>query len=104
MLLEIRTYTLRPGVRDEFVAWFENIVAPAMAAAGMRIVGSFISVEDDDVFIYLRAFTDAAERDRQYRAFYEGREWLGGMKERALQMELGYEVRLVTPTSTSQLR
>jgi hypothetical protein len=103
MLLEIRTYTLRPGVRDEFVSWFEAEVVPAMEATGMRIVGAFTSVEDPDVFVYLRAFTDAEERDRQYLAFYESPAWLDGMKARALELELGYEVRLVAPTASSRL-
>jgi hypothetical protein len=103
MLLEIRTYTLHPGVRDEFVAWFESEVVPAMEAAGMRIVGSFTSVDDENAFVYLRAFADADERDRQYRAFYESPAWLGGMKERAMAMEVGYEVHLVSSTPASKL-
>lgn len=103
MLLEIRTYTLHPGVRDEFVSWFEGEVVPAMEATGMRIVGSFTSIEDDDVFVYLRGFADAEERDRQYRGFYESSAWLNGMKARAMEMEVGYQVQLVTSTPTSHL-
>lgn len=103
MLLEIRTYTLHPGLRDAFVSWFEAEVVPAMEAAAMRIVGSFTSVEDDDVFVYLRAFADADERDRQYRDFYESPAWLGGMKARAMEMEVGYQVQLVTSTPASKL-
>ena len=103
MLLEIRTYTLRPGVRDEFVAWFETDVAPAMESAGLRIVGSFVSVEDEDVFVYLRAFADADERDRLTGAFYRSSAWLSGMRERAMALELGYDVRLVTPTPGSRM-
>jgi hypothetical protein len=103
MLLEIRTYTLRPGTRDEFVSWFETTVVPAMEAVGMRIVGSFTSVDDDDVFVYLRAFADADQRERQHQAFYQSPEWLDGMRDRAMQMELAYEVHLVSPTARSPL-
>lgn len=102
MLLEIRTYTLRPGKRPEFVAWFEEVVAPAMAASGMTVLGSFESVEDENVFVYLRRFVDEDERDRLTAAFYSSEVWLSGMKERALALESEYEVRLVrsTPRST----
>jgi hypothetical protein len=103
MLLEIRTYTLHPGKRPEFVSWFEEEVAPAMKAAGMSIVGSFESIEDDDVFVYLRRFVDEDERDRLTAAFYSSQVWLSGMKERALALESGYEVRLVRSTPRSAM-
>lgn len=104
MLLEIRRYSIQPGRRDEFVAWFESTVLPAMEAKGMRILGQFVSTEDPDAFIYLRSFSDQEERDRQYRAFYESSEWLDGMREQALAMETGYRVEVVRPTSASKLR
>lgn len=103
MLLEIRTYTLHPGKRPEFVAWFEDEVAPAMEAAGMTILGSFEAIEDDDVFVYLRRFVDEEERDRLTAAFYSSEAWLSGMKERALALERDYEVRLVRPTPRSAM-
>lgn len=103
MLLEIRTYTLHPGKRAEFVAWFEEEVAPAMEAAGMTILGSFESIEDDDVFVYLRRFADEEERDRLTAAFYTSEAWLSGMKERALGLERDYEVRLVRSTPRSAM-
>jgi hypothetical protein len=103
MLLEIRTYTLHPGKRPEFVAWFEEEVAPAMEAAGMTILGSFESVEDDDVFVYLRQFAEEEERNRLTAAFYASEAWLSGMKEKALALESDYEVRLVQSTPRSAM-
>ncbi|MEX1092987.1 MAG: NIPSNAP family protein [Acidimicrobiia bacterium] len=103
MLLEIRTYTLHPGKRPEFVAWFEEEVAPAMEAAGMTISGSFVAADDEDVFVYLRQFADEAERERLTAAFYSSEVWLSGMKERALALESGYEVRVVKSTPRSAM-
>lgn len=103
MLLEIRTYWLRPGRRSEFVAWFEDEVAPAMEAAGMTIVGSFESLDEDDVFVYLRRFRDEAERDRLTTRFYSGEAWLSGMKETAAALERDHEVRLVRSTARSAM-
>lgn len=103
MLLEIRTYTLHPGKRPEFVAWFEEEVAPAMEAAGMTILGSFESIEDGDVFVYLRQFVDEEERNRLTAAFYESEAWLSGMKDRALSLESYYKVSLVTSTRRSAM-
>lgn len=95
MLVEIRRYQIRPGRLDEFVAFFETEVRPAMEASGMRILGMFTAVTEPDVFVYLRGFVDEAERDRQYRDFYESETWLDGMRDRALEMEIDYRVTLV---------
>ncbi len=103
MLLEIRTYTLHPGKRPEFVAWFEGEVAPAMEAAGMTILGSFVATDDEDVFVYLRQFVDEAERDRLTATFHASEVWLSDMKERALALESGYEVRLAQSTPRSAM-
>lgn len=103
MLLEIRTYTLHPGKRPQFVAWFETEVVPAMEAAGMTILGSFESMDHDDVFVYLRSFADEEERERLTAAFYTSEAWLSGMRERALELERGYEVRLVRSTPRSAM-
>jgi heme-degrading monooxygenase HmoA len=99
MLVEIRRYTIKPGRRDEFVRFFRAEVMPAMEAAGMRILGVYVGVEDSQTFFYLRGFDSADQRDRQLNAFYQGREWLGGMRDRALEMEESFHVELVSTTS-----
>lgn len=98
MLAEIRTYRLRPGVLDEFVTWFEDDVQPAMEAAGMTIVGPFIDTEAEDVFVYVRTFADEEERERLTSAFYDSEVWQSGMRERALDLELSYDVAVLRTT------
>lgn len=103
MLVEIRRYTITPGRRDEFVEWFEGEVLPAMEAAGMRILGVFVGVDDPQAFWYLRAFASEEERERQTAAFYQSEAWLGGMRDRALEMEEDYRVELVRSTPRSPI-
>jgi hypothetical protein len=98
VLVEIRRYVIVPGRRDEFVAWFENTVVPAMEAAGMKIIGRYLSLDDPDVFFYLRGFADEAERDRQYAAFYDSDPWLAEWRDHALALEIEARVEVVTPT------
>jgi hypothetical protein len=97
VLVEIRRYVIVPGRRAEFAAWFEDTIRPAMEQTGMRILGTYLSRDDPDVFFYLRAFTDDAERDRQYRSFYESDPWLSEWRDRAMALEVEARVELVTP-------
>lgn len=103
MLLEIRRYTIVPGRRDEFVAWFESEVAPAMTQAGIRILGSFVSADDADVFVYMRGFVDEEERDNLTRTFHGSDVWTGRMRDRARELETGYEVEVVRSTPASPI-
>lgn len=103
MILEVRRYEIEPGRREEFVRFFDDEVAPAMRACGMHIVGQFVSTEDETTFIYLRSFASAEQRDEQSEAFYGSAAWLEGMRDRAMAMETGWHVDVVTPTPGSMM-
>ena len=98
MIVEIRRYQIVPGKRDEFIAFFDAEVAPAMRAAGMNIMGRYASLEDDTTFVFLRSFADEAERAAQTEAFYGSPAWLDDIKDRALAMETDWTVDVVTDT------
>ena len=38
----------------------------------MKILGPFLSIEDPDVFFFMRGFPDAASREPMKAKFYEG--------------------------------
>jgi hypothetical protein len=101
VIVEIRRYVIVPGKRAEFAAWFEGTIRPAMERVGMRILATYLSRDDPDVFFYLRAFADDAERDRQYAAFYESEAWVTKWRDRAMALEVEAEVEVVTPTDGS---
>ena len=103
MLVEIRRYEIEPDRREEFVTFFDEEVAPEMRKVGMQILGQFVSVEDPTVFFYLRAFDDQDQRESQTAAFYESPIWTDNLLDRALDMETGYHVEVVTPTPGSAI-
>jgi hypothetical protein len=104
MLLEIRRYTIVPGRRDEFAAWFDEEVLPLFESLGIDVVGQFVSEDDPDAFVYLRRFADAAERDRRYAALDADPVWNERIKPRALELETSAVVEVVTPTGRSRMR
>lgn len=94
MIMEFRTYTMRPGTREQFVRFFETEAVPRMRAAGMTVLGPFSSVTDESVFAYARTFASVEEREEQYRTFYESEDWLGWMIDAATGQEESFVVFL----------
>jgi len=86
MIVEVRTYTVKPGLRDKFIEFFETKVGPAQQRMEIPIMGPFLDLENPDVFVWLRTFSDMPERDRLKNDFYEGWEWKGGLEAEAMGM------------------
>jgi hypothetical protein len=78
MIVEVRSYRIKPGRREEFIRFFETRSIPALRAHGMKIVGPFLDLENPNKFVWLRSFPSLEERERMKKDFYEG-----AMEERA---------------------
>ncbi len=74
MIVEVRTYTLKPGTRDKAVAAFPATLA-ACKAVGMKVAGPWLSTEDPNVLVWMRAFPDAKARQTMTSAFYGSSAW-----------------------------
>ncbi len=72
MIIEMRTYKLKPGKRAEFLEIFRTKSMPAHAEIGMKILGPWLSIEDPDTFFFMRGFPDLASREPMKAKFYEG--------------------------------
>jgi hypothetical protein len=94
MIVEVRTYRIKPGRRDEFIEFFETRAVPALRAHGMKIVGPLLDLENSDTFVFLRGFPSLDERDRMKNAFYEGELWKGELEAIAMPMLESYVVVL----------
>ena len=95
MIIEMRTYKIRPGLRAEFLRTFESKVPPEHERIGRKIRGPFLSVEDDDTFFFMRGFPDAASRDPMKEKFYEGELWKNELEGILMPMIEKYDVVLV---------
>lgn len=95
MIIEMRTYKTKPGLRSRFLEIFRSKSVPAHAEIGMKILGPFLSVEDPDVFFFMRGFPDLASRDPMKTKFYEGPLWKGELESLVMPMLEKYEVVLV---------
>ncbi|MFI7536677.1 NIPSNAP family protein [Streptosporangium sp. NPDC049376] len=84
MILEIRTYRLKPGTGDEFVRVMQEESVPLLEKAGIRVVdcGASLVAEGGHEEAYLiRAFASLEEHHRQEEAFYGSDAWRHGPRE-----------------------
>jgi hypothetical protein len=98
MIIEMRTYQTRPGRRSEFLEIFRRKSIPAHAEIGMRILGPFLSVEDDDTFFFMRGFPDLPSREPMKAKFYEGELWKNELERVLMPMLEKYEAVVVEDT------
>jgi hypothetical protein len=97
-VIEVRTYRIVPGGRDAFVAQLRELAIPAHTNIGMKILGPFLSAEDDQTLVWLRAFPDAASRESMKDAFYDGEVWLEEMESVVMPLIEHFESVLVEDT------
>jgi hypothetical protein len=92
MIIEMRTYRIKPGLREQFLEIFRTRSVPAHAEIGMRILGPFLSVEDPDVFFFMRGFPDLDSREPMKAKFYEGQLWKQELENVLMPMLEKYDV------------
>ena len=95
MLIEMRTYKIKPGKRTEFLEVLESKAVPEHQKIGMKILGPFLSIEDVDTFFWMRAFPDLKSRQKMRHEFYEGKLWKDVLEEKLMPILEKYEVVVV---------
>jgi NIPSNAP len=95
MIVEMRTYKLKPGTRARFLEIFRSKSIPAHEEIGMKVLGPFLSIEDADTFFFMRRFPDLASREPMKAKFYEGELWKNELENMVMPMIEKYEVVLV---------
>ncbi len=106
MILELRQYRIFPGKRDEWVKFMEERLIPSVVAFGVVVVGSFISQDDEDVYIWIRRFEDEAHLEAYRTTYFAMDEWTNELLPRVQEM-LDAPRMLVTriePTAKSVIR
>jgi heme-degrading monooxygenase HmoA len=94
MIVEVRSYRIKPGRRAEFIEFFEARAVPALRSHGMKVLGPLLDIENPNKFVWLRAFPSLEDRDRMKEAFYEGELWKNELEAIAMPMLDSYDVIL----------
>jgi hypothetical protein len=95
MIVEMRTYKTKPGMRARFLEIFRTKSVPAHDEIGMKILGPFLSVEDPETFFFMRGFPDLESLEPMKAKFYEGELWKNDLEAVLMPMLEKYDVVLV---------
>ena len=99
MIVEVRTYRIKPGHREEFIRFFETRSIPALRAAGMQVLGPLVDLENPNKFVWLRSFPSLEDREQMRDAFYGGDVWKNELEAIAMPMLESYDVILTEASS-----
>lgn len=94
MIVEVRSYRIKPGHRAEFIKLFESRAIPALRDYGMQVVGPMLDVENPNKFVFLRSFPSLEERERMKDAFYGSELWRNELEKLAMPLLDSYDVIL----------
>ena len=95
-VLEIRTYTLKPGSGEQFHQRFERESLPLLRKWKIDVVAYGRSLHDGDAYLLIRAFPTLADRDAKEQSFYDSNEWRSGPRDAVLAAIETYSTAVVT--------
>ena len=94
MIVEVRSYRIKPGKRAEFIKMFETRSVPVLREYGMKIVGPLLDVENPNKFVFLRSFPSIEDREPMKEAFYSSDIWKNELESILMPMIDSYDVIL----------
>lgn len=105
MIYELRHYTIQPGQMAAFIDIMETIAIPFQVSQGMEVIGSFVSSEDPDCFVWLRRYRDEQHKLQLYDLVYGSETWQSEIRPRFDAMLIREKMRceLLHPTPRSLL-
>ncbi len=106
MFFELREYRIKPGQRERWVKFMEEVILPFQISKGMVVIGSFIGAEEDDLYIWIRRFDNEEQREALYAAVYQSDEWQNVIAPQIPEMmdRERMVIRRIAPTEKSVIR
>lgn len=106
MLFELRQYRTKPGQRERWVKFMDEVIIPYQISKGMVVVGSFVGEAEEDLYVWIRRFDNEAERERLYKEVYENDYWQNEISPQVGEMidRTRTVVYRMTPTPKSVIR
>jgi NIPSNAP len=106
MFFELREYRIEERKRARWVKLMEEKIIPFQMSKGMVAVGSFVALDEPDLYVWMRRFENEEESERLYKQVYDSEYWKAEIKPEADEMLDRERMRVVrleaTPNSVIQ--
>jgi len=89
-LVEIRSYNLNPGTREEFHRLMTDVCVPMLRRWEVDVPGFGPSPHDDESYFLIRAYASLEQRQRSQDEFYASAEWKEGPRKAVLAKIASY--------------
>jgi hypothetical protein len=96
-ILELRRYTLNPGMRETLIDVFDKHLIEGQEELGMSLIGQFRDLDDANAFVWMRGFSDMATRKQALTDFYSGPVWASNSDAANATMITFDDVHLLEP-------
>ena len=106
MFFELREYRTKPGQRETWAKFMDEVIIPFQISKGMVVVGSFVGEAEEDLYIWIRRFDSESERERLYKEVYESDHWQNELSPQVAEMidRSKIVVKRISPTPKSVIR
>ena len=101
-LLEIRLFTLTPGTRAEFDRISREETIPLMRRLGIAVIAHGPSLNNDNGYFLLRAFSSEAERVELSQSLYATAEWMEKYDAPIMAMIADYDTAVMPMSPAPQ--
>jgi hypothetical protein len=88
--VEIRSYNLKPGTREEFHRLFFEAALPLLQRWNVDVVANGPSLHDENSYYLIRRFDILSQREESENAFYGSDDWRKGPREQILALIESY--------------
>jgi hypothetical protein len=88
--VEIRSYNLKPGRRQEFHRLFLEEAFPMLQRWKVDVVAYGPSLHDQDSYFLVRRYDSLSQREESENAFYGSDEWRQGPREAIISLIESY--------------
>jgi hypothetical protein len=98
-VIEIRSYTLKPGTRDSFHTLMAERALPMVRRWNIDVLGHGPSLQEDSSYYLIRAYKSVQDRQQMEDAFYGSDEWKKGPREAIVSRIIHYTTVIVPADS-----
>lgn len=105
-IIELRTYTIKPGCLSTWVDLMESRIIPFQIQKGMTVLGSFISLDRADTFVWIRRFDNEDQKKALFDAVYGSDTWIYDIRPAMGDMLIREEITVhhLEPTPASSIQ